>query len=269
MKQSLWQIKGLQRLLEAEMRVELIAEPLHVVDEDAPAGATAGELAARGYDECGVRRGQAVHEIAERDALAKALANAVVGQHTRPAPLGRIVAASTPLWACVDRLAEHGSVFVLGNTGLEGIVAAGDLNKPPARLLMFGLISMIEMAMVDIVRAHHPDEAWRELLAPKRVEAALRIHKDRRERRQEIDLTDCLQWCDKSAICIKTPGVLAAWGLGKNAAEDLFEDLRIIRDQLAHAQSPAVAGGWREVIAKLRQGHATLVRTVEFLGGET
>lgn len=263
MKTSLGQIKGLQHLLEAEMRVELIAEPLHVVDEAAPATATAEALAALGFDECGVRRAGGVHEIAQREALQAG----AVGSHAKVVPLSRIVAPSTPLWACIDRLAELPSVFVLGHSGLQGIVAASDLNKPPARLLMFGLISMIEMAMLDVVRTHHPQEAWRELVGPRRVEAALRVHADRRKRRQEIDLTDCLQWCDKSVVCIKTPGLLEAWGLSKNGAEDLFDALRQIRDQLAHAQSPAVAGGWPEVVGRLKGGHAALVRTVEFLGG--
>lgn len=93
MSQSLWQIDGLKRLLEFEMRVELIAEPLYVVDEDEPASRVGEELA---------RRGTRVHEIAAREALGKG----AIGGHAEPVSLSRIVSPATPLWACIDRLVD-------------------------------------------------------------------------------------------------------------------------------------------------------------------
>jgi hypothetical protein len=259
MRRASSQLASLQRLLDREITVALVAEELHVIHADAPAQEARRELEARGFDGCGVARGASVHEYVERTALHAGS----VGDHARPVPLERVVAPSTPLWACMKRLACDGPLYVLGDQGddgyygLDGIVTKFDLGKQPARLLMFGVVSLLEMTMLALAR-READESWRKCLSEARLEAAKELHWARQQRGEEIDLLDCLQLSDKVAIFVRTEPLRALLGDSVQRIKRQFSSLQKIRDNLAHAQSPAAAGDWAGVIATLQWGHAIL-----------
>ncbi|CAG0972133.1 hypothetical protein PHYC_01307 [Phycisphaerales bacterium] len=246
-------LASLQGLLDREITVALVSEDLHAVQADVPAGEVRSVLDARGFDECGIVRGTSVHEYVERTALQAGS----VGDHARPVPLERVVAPSTPLWACMGRLASNGPLYVLGDHGLDGIVTKFDLGKQPARLLMFGVVSLLEMTMLALAR-RVAGEGWRAYLTAPRIESAERLHAERQRRGEEIDLMDCLQLSDKVTIFVKTEPLKALLGGSRQSIEDQFKSLQKIRDNLAHAQSPAADGDWAGVIATLQRGHAML-----------
>lgn len=261
------QMRGLRQLFEEEMRVALVAEPLEVAGADEPAGEVAARLAAKGFDECGVVRSRRVEAVVRRDRLA---GGGTAGDHAEPVPLGRVVAGSTPLWACMRRVAEHGSVYVLSDRpgtqgitgGLGSIVTRADLDKQPARMLMFGLISVLEMAMLALIRRRCPVE-WETMINERRLKQARELHKKREEANQETDLLECLQLCDKATICCRMPGVLEAWGLSKTQATDLLGRVEGIRNQLAHAQSASGNGTWSKVVESLERADVVAERCVE------
>lgn len=246
-------LSSLQGLLDREITVALVAEDLHAVPADSPAGEVRAVLDERGFDECGVARGTSVHECVMRTELV----SGTVGGHARPVPLERVVAPTTPLWACMGRLAANGPLYVLGDHGLDGIVTKYDLGKQPARLLMFGVVSLLEMTMLALAR-RAAGSTWRTLVSPQRAEAAEKLHAERRRRGEEIDLMDCLQLADKVAIFVKTDALKALLGGSRGGIEEEFKALQKIRDNLAHAQSPASDGDWSGVIAILQRGHAML-----------
>ncbi len=255
------QAHALQRLFDDEMRVELIAELLFAVDAETPAAETAHQLNELGFDECGIRRDGKVVEIAARDKLVEGTA----GQYGQLVPIDRIVAPTTPIWSCMDRIAKYNTVFVLGDGCIDRVVTPADFTKQPARLLMFGLVSMLEMVLLDLVRLHYPDQTWREMVTPGRVAKAEGLLNEKRRRGQEINLEECLQLCDKVEICLKVETVRDGWGLTKNNALDLFKALQKIRDNLAHAQPPALDDGWPGTIENLRRGHEVLHQSVALL----
>lgn len=259
-------ITALRRLIDEELRVELIAETLYVVEGSDPAAVVASHLERLGYDECGVRCGVRCGGVVSASVRLADLVGETSGDAAKLVPLERVVAPATPLWSCLDRIARDGPLFVLGDHGLDGIVTRADLNKQPARLLMFGVISTLEMVLLALIRRHHEADGWRGSLTDDRVGKAETLHSERRRRREEIDLVDCLQLGDKVTVCLKTPEIRDAWGLSKSQAESLFKDLQRIRDNLAHAQSPAPGGDWPETVAALKQGHELLDRSVEMLG---
>jgi len=255
------QIRALQRLLDTGMRIDMIAEPLHSVDADAQAVEIAIVLEEHGFNECGVKRDGTVNEIVSRASLNKG----TVGDHARPVPRERIVDAAAPLWSSLQPITQHGSLFVSGRHGLEGIATVADLNKQPARLLMFGIVSMHEMVLSALIGSHFTDDTWRAHLDDKRVEKAEEFQQQRERKNQQLKLVDCLQLCDKSCICLEIPGISKAWDLGKKKAERLFRRLQDIRDNLAHAHSAVVRGSWRKTIEALQQGHAILDKSLELL----
>ena len=246
-------LASLQGLLNREITVGLVSEELHAVPAESPAGEVRAVLEGRGFDECGVSRGTSVHEYA----LCAALVDGTVGDHARAVPLDRVVAPSTPLWACMGRLAANGPLYVLGDHGLDGIVTKYDLGKQPARLLMFGVVSLLEMTMLALAR-RDASETWRGCLSAPRVESAERLHAERQRRGEEIDLMDCLQLADKVTIFVKTGSLKPLLGTSRSGIEEEFKALQGIRDNLAHAQSPASNGDWEGVITTLQRGHAML-----------
>lgn len=255
------QIAALHRLLDEEIRVELIAEPLHAVDATAQPAEVASHLDKLGFDECGVRRdGRVVSSVRRSD-----LGGDDVGQRARPVSLERIVAAATPLWTCMDRIAEVGPLFVLGVEGLDGIVTRADLHKQPSRLLMFGVVSMLEMVVLELVRDRIDGERLKAALSPRRIEKAETLYQERKRIGEEIDLADCLQLCDKRDICLTMPDVVTLWEIDAKEVEAVFESLQRIRDNLAHAQSPAPAGNWAIVIEALHRADDILRRTLRSL----
>ena len=255
------QIRALRRLLDTEIRVEMIAEPLHVVDANDDAAAVRADLEEKGFDECGVRSNGATSGIVSRDELL----SGTVSSHVEIVPLARVADPTTPLWGCLERIERSRSLFILGHDGIDAIVTKADLDKQPARLLMFGLISMIEMVMLGLIRNHYPDGAWVSELSEGRLSQARELLSERSRSDLAIGLDECLQISDKARICQRTPAIAAAWGMSKTESADLFKSLRIIRDNLAHAQAADSGGSLLEVIATLRRGHCLLDVSVDLL----
>lgn len=261
MKRAESQLKAFIQMFESDIRTELVSEDLFVVEADESAVQVAEDLRHRGFDECGVRRNGWVREIIHVDRLT----GGNVGDHAAPVSLERLAAPSTPLWSCLPHLVASGPLFLLGNNGIDGIVTVADLDKQPARLLMFGLVSMLEMAMVSFIRAEYSDESWCKHLADPRIVAANELLAKRRDLGREIDLLECLQIADKATICSKTKEIRDIFGISKGKLKKLFERLENVRNNLAHAQSPIEGSSWKEAVEDLRAGHQIFDKAAEVL----
>lgn len=261
MKRFSSQVAALQKLLHNAITLDLICEALHVADSAADCATVAVELGEKGFDECGVRREGTVTKFVR----IKDLSAGVVRDHALTIPPERIISPTDPLWSAALKIAEHGPLYVNREGELDSIVTKADLNKQPARLLMFGVVSMLEMTLLDLIRTHYEGESWRKCLTPNRIEKAEQLHNQREDRNEDLILADCLQLCDKADICIATPVIQEAWGRSKTKCRELFKTLRRIRDSLAHAQSPATDGDWSKVLNALREGHAILNLSVQLL----
>ncbi len=165
----------------------------------------------------------------------------------------------------MDRIVQRGPLFVLGLDGLDGIVTTADLHKQPSRVLMFGVISMLEMVILEMIRRRFDGDGWKSALTPGRIAQAEKLYRERQRIGEEIDLADCLQLCDKRDICLKLPNIIDVWQLDASAAEQIFDSLQRIRDNLAHAQSPAPTGDWAVVIETLRVAKDILIRSLDGL----
>lgn len=256
------QFAALSRLLDEHIRVEAIAEPLYAVGAQSPASDLMAYLDQSGFDECGVHRNGRVTESVRRDKLGP---TGAVGECAALVPLERVVASEAPLWPCMDRIVQRGPLFVLGHDGLDGIVTVADLHKQPAGVLMIGVISMLEMVILQMIRRRFDGDDWKSALSPGRIDKAEALFRERQRIGEEIDLADCLQLCDKRDICLHSPDILAIWKLDANGADKVFDSLQRIRDNLAHAQSPAPTGDWAAVVETLRLAKDILQRSLDGL----
>ena len=70
----------------------------------------------------------------------------------------RVVEDATPLLAAILKLKDASFLFVnmLGRVG--GIVTHADLQKPPVRMWLFGLVTLVEMRFAELIERHCPEK---------------------------------------------------------------------------------------------------------------
>jgi hypothetical protein len=140
-------------------------------------------------------------------------------------------------------------VFVktLGNP--VGIITKADLQKQPVRMLLFWLVTLLEMEMSRVVRLKYPGVTWKDNLSANRVENAQLILDDRRKRNEEIDLLECIQFCDKRDLLLKeTIGFKTLGFESKKDAKAGLKDVLTLRNELAHGQVLKIES-WSKVVS--------------------
>lgn len=251
MKQLKSSLGDLRRLFIRTIALRDIAEPLISFDANQSAQGVRALMDRRGYDVVGVRE----HGVVTGFAVRSELEGGAIGDQRRPFGAGDVLPDGEPLLAAFATLRERRHVFiaVLGQVG--GIVTRGDLQKAPVRLWLFGLVSLLEMQLLRVIRERYPSDSWASQLTADRLAGAHRVFAERQRRREENDLSDCLQLGDKASILMKDKELFALSGFAsKRALETFFKEVGLLRNALAHAND-ILQGRWPEV--------AELVNTLE------
>jgi len=160
-----------------------------------------------------------------------------------------LVAESMPLIDLLPILHDNQRIFVLERNQVNGIVTRGDLQKAPIRMLLFGLVTLLEMNLLYLIKIYYPKDSWTKHLKVNRLKNAEKLQSIRKERNEAIDLVDCLQFCDKSKLILKKPEILKSIGIKSiQYAERILKSSEILRNNLAHAQDIVKGLSWTKVI---------------------
>ena len=157
-------------------------------------------------------------------------------------------------------LTRHNHCFVslLGSVG--GIITRSDIQKPIIRMWLFGMITLIEMNLAERIRAKWTDESWAGLISSSRLSKAKELFDERRRRKQNCDLLDCLQFSDKARIIIEDPEHLKELGFqSKSLAKQVSKELESLRNNLAHAQD-IVTHDWPQIARMAKRFEKMLSR---------
>jgi CBS domain-containing protein len=149
-----------------------------------------------------------------------------------------LLSIETPLKDCISPTVKQKWLFVTDSKGVdvEGIITIADLHKQPVRMLLFSAISMLEMAMLEIIKnkKYFPDEkSWG--ITSGRLTKAKGLFSEREKANQQIDLPQCLDFCDKYGILIEKEMWSELGFLSKKEATNVFKKLRKLRNNLAHS----------------------------------
>ena len=68
---------------------------------------------------------------------------------------------------------------------------------------LFGMITIIDMALTRMIETAYPDGSWRQCLSEDRRQKAETLLEERQRRNQELDLPDCLQFSDRGQIVLR------------------------------------------------------------------
>jgi len=239
--------RRMRRLFLEGFSVMDVAEPLASVDAERRAGEVRALLEERDFDLVGVRRAGRVVGYARRDELH----GGTCGTHMRPFVPDDLVAETASLRDAILSLGINRRCFVTVLGDPAAIVTVGDLEKPPVRMFLFGMITVLEGLMTAAIAQIHPADTWREKITPARLAKAEELRAERRRRGQPGDLLDCLQFSDKGRILLGVPAIAddpaLLGGQSRKAAKRALQELETLRNNLAHGQR-IIPDAWERIV---------------------
>jgi hypothetical protein len=260
-------MSDLRKLFETGITANSIQEPLKYCFYGESALEVQAELKRLHFDVAGIRtsKEQPILEFVRTASLQ----NGNCEEVAESVKAADIISESTPLIEVLSGLEDRTYFFILNGMQISGIITRADLQKPPVRILIFGMISLLEMHLTFLVRTLFPGEKWREVLKPKRIENAEAILQKRKERNEVIDLTDCLQFADKRDLVLVSEEMRVHLGLKtKIGAKNVLQSIEKIRDKLAHSQDIVSGTTWEELINVVQEVERMLQRSDEIVERE-
>ncbi len=178
------------------------------------------------FDQIPVQEEQCVVGVLERNG--KPMGKA--GEQMHRLNDGILVAAEEPLIHFLPLMIDPPFYrLVIEGTSANGIVTRSDLLKLPVRLLVFALVTNLELVMSDIINAQLPNDTdWFNLLSLGRQEKISDKKVFYTKKRMEPPLLELTDFCDKRTILKKH------LKLPRKFASDL-EEIENLRNTLSHA----------------------------------
>jgi len=240
-----------------------IAEPLVSFDESANATDVQQFMQEKGFALVGVRHNGLVEGYVRREDLA----SGTCGEHYHPfTPDDDLVPDTANLIDVVKSLAINQQCFVTILDRVGAIITLTDLEKPPMRMFLFGMITIIEMTMTEILRQRYADNSWQELLSDKRVDQAKTLQEERNRRGQQVELIDCLQFGDKGWIITYDEGLREALGhKSRRETRNAVKEFETLRNNLAHTQE-IIPSGWQRIVIACSNWEKNLEKTADHYG---
>jgi hypothetical protein len=235
----------IERLFLRSIVVRDIADPLIFFDSQTPAALAASTMEAQEMDVAGVsEQGQATGYI-----LRAELVDGTCGRYAHPFDEAVALPDSAPLIDLVEALSSQPWAFVRLLGAVNGLVTRDDLQDPPVRMWLFGMITVIEMQFLEMIEKRFTDESWKRFLSPARIEKAAELLEERHRRNQHSTLLDCLQFSDKGQIVVRDEALRQRVGFAsRRRGDEAIKNLERLRNNLAHSQD-IVASDWDTIVA--------------------
>jgi hypothetical protein len=237
--------RSLQRVFQQAFCVHDVARPLLSFDDTTLTEQINAILDARGDRIAGVRTdGVTTHFV-----TASELAAGRCSDFAHPIDDSQVVADSLPLAQLVLRLKEQPDLFVESLGQIGGIVSRVDLHQPPARMWLFGMVTLLEMRFSRMIARECPNDSWRSYLSEGRIQKAEALLEERRRRNHQTTLADCLQFADKTRIIARNQQLRSLTRFeSKRQIEDVGKSLELLRNNLAHSQD-IITSDWETIVA--------------------
>jgi hypothetical protein len=234
------------RLFNQAFVAEDIAEPLKSFDGTRQVDDVISLMDLQKIEIAGVRQGGSVVATVRRNDLHEM--EGALTPYTRVISRDQIVNGDCPLSEVGTVLSRHEYCFVAILDSIGGVITRNEFEKPVVRMWLFGMITIIEMAVTQTIRNLWPDDSWTELVSKSRLQQARKLYDERQRRQQHSELLDCLQLGDKGKILISDPEQLALLDFpSQSTAKKIIKDVESLRNNLAHGQS-IVVNDWAQIL---------------------
>ena len=175
------------------------------------------------------------------------LSDGLCGDNIRLFRQDQVLESEASLTDVVQVLTRHEYCFLSMNGTVFGVIDRSDIQKPMVRMWLFGMVTLLEMIIVDRIRDTQPDNSWKELISKSRLEKADALLQERQRRNQRCNILDCLQFADKLKILTEDADLLIALGFkSKRAANQVIKEMDSLRNNLAHSQD-IVTHDWPQI----------------------
>jgi hypothetical protein len=238
-----------------------VAEPLVSFDENARSEDVKRFMGEKGFDLAGVRQ----NGLVEGYIRLEELASGFCGDHFHPFTADDdLVPDTASLIDVVKSLAINRQCFVTILDRVGAIITLSDLEKPPMRMFLFGMITMIEMTMTEILRRRYPNNSWQEFLSEKRIAIAKKLQEERTRRGQQVELCDCLQFGDKGWIITYDDELRASLGhKSRKETRNVVKEFETLRNNLVHTQE-IIPSGWQRIVIACSRWESNLDKSADY-----
>lgn len=256
--------ENLRRVFTEGFAARDVAEPLVSFDAATATSEVLALMDRRDFDVVAVRSEGLVAGYVARDDLC----GATCGERVRP--VASPISDAVPLADVVLGLVESPRLFVriLGTVG--GIITRSDLQKPPVRMWLFGMITLLEMRTTRLIELTCKGDSWKAFLSEGRLQKAEALLEERKRRNQSLDLIDCLQISDKGQILAKNEELRRLTRMqSRRQTEQTIQMLESLRNNLAHSQD-ILSCDWETIVGLCRDMERVIRGTDEVqqaLGG--
>ena len=221
-----------------------VAEPLISFDAEADARTVHAFMVEKDFDLVGVRKdGLVAGYVNQQD-----LSGGLCGDVMQPFTQDDVIPDISTLVDAVKSLAVNERCFVTILERVGAIATLSDLEKPPMRMFLFGMITLGEMVMTQIIRHQYLDGSWQQHISEGRLAKAMQLQKERARRGQNVDLVDCLQYGDKGWILSYNEDIRKALGQeSRRKMREAIKEIETLRNNLAHNQ-PIIPTSWQRIV---------------------
>lgn len=235
---------AIRRIFTATFFARDLAEPLASFDATTSAAEVRQVMEAHNLSAAGVRSEGQVTGFVQRDSLIEG----VCGDRQRSFDEATVLDEDAPLLTVLTELNRAPFLFVRVFGKVGGLITLADLQKAPVRMWLFGIVTLIELRCSELIEQHCPGDSWQQFLSEGRLQKAKDLLEQRRKRRQELQLRDCLQFSDKREIIARNEEIRRRTVFAsRREAEDAMKALESLRDNLAHAQD-FLACDWNVIV---------------------
>lgn len=211
-----------------------IAEPLLSYDSMTPIKKITASLNAHHRQLGTVRRDGEITGFITRNQLG---AVGTAGKYSRNFSQDQVLSGDAGFAEVIHVLTRHDWCFVALLGEIQGVINRNDINKPYMRMWLFGIITLTEIRLTELIKNHFKGNEWCDLIPSARLQAAKEMQQEKQRVNQYYDLIDCLQLADKGLIIINDPKLFAMTELiSKSAAKKVVKQFQSLRNNLAHGQ---------------------------------
>jgi hypothetical protein len=226
-----------------------IAEPLISFDAETPADRLTELFEQQHKRVIGIRTDGRISGFVADD---QKRTQGLCSTHSQPFSNDQILDGDARFAEVIYVLTRHDYCFISLLGQIQGVITRDDMNKPYMRMWLFGIVTLSEMSVTDLIKQHFKDDVWQQLLPENRLKAAQDLQSERQRLNQHCGLIDCLQLADKGLLLINDPELLDSLGLSsKSAAKKVIKQFQSLRNNLSHAQDISIYD-WAQ-IARISQ----------------
>jgi hypothetical protein len=221
-----------------------ITEPLPSFDSGSDAGIFRQCMEQMGCPVAGVRRAGLVAGYVLTEDVQHGVTN-VTERFFSP---DDVVSGDSPLKDIIANLTKKSLLFVTTLEQITGFIVPSCIQKPPGRMWLFGIVTLIEQRLTAAVTALFPNNKWHSLVSHGRMAKAQQLYEERLRRKQSCRLIDCLQLSDKADIIGHDARILDCLQFGsRREFIKMFKQFESLRNNLAHGQD-IVTNDWLAIV---------------------